>query len=105
MYLPISFFLNFYMSILLDLGISLAQLCLPAYTKLQSINLDLGIKLLGSSLIPKSKIDLGLVEVSAFKVTCILNQKEKFVIFERVSLPQPGYEPRISGTEVDHLTT
>ena len=41
----------------LELGLSLVHLCLPTYTKL--IDLDLGIKLPGS-LIPKSKIDLGL---------------------------------------------
>ena len=41
------FFLNFYVSILLELGLSLAQFCLPAYIKLQSIYLDLGIKLPG----------------------------------------------------------
>ena len=41
------FFLNFYVSILLELGLSLAQFCLPAYTKLQSIHFDLGIKLPG----------------------------------------------------------
>ena len=63
MYLPISFFLNFYMSILLDLGVSLAQLCLPAYTKLQSINLDLGLR----------------PETSAFK--CPLTYKKKVAIF------------------------
>ena len=58
------FFLNFYVSILIELGLSLAQICLPAYSMLQSIYLDLGIKLpvreksrdfsLPGSLIPKS---------------------------------------------------
>ena len=84
------FLLNFHMSVLLELGLSLAQLLLPTYFK--SI-LDLGIKLpgfffpgiklpgfffpviLGIKLpglfFPRS--NLGLVQVSAFKFTCILN--------------------------------
>ena len=44
-----NFFLNFYVSILLELDLSLAQFSSPAYIKLQSIYLDLGIKLSGWS--------------------------------------------------------
>ena len=84
------FLLNYHVSVLLELGLSLAQLLLPTYFK--SI-LDLGIKLpgfffpgiklpgfffpviLGIKLpglfFPRS--NLGLVQVSAFKFTRILN--------------------------------
>ena len=84
------FFLNFYVSILLELEVNLAQLLLPTYFKpILDLRIELpslffpGIKLpgfffpviLGIKLpglfFPRS--NLGLVQVSAFKFTCILN--------------------------------
>ena len=50
------FFLKFHVSILLKLGMSLTQLCLPTYTNLHPINLDFGIKVPGF-LFPRNQTD------------------------------------------------
>ena len=108
------------MSILLELELSLAQLLLPTYFK--SI-LDLGIKLPGffsrelncqaffsqlywelncqAYFFPDLILDLYKCQHSSSLVSSI--KKRIFVIFERVPLPQPGFEPGTFHTEGECL--